>query len=65
MKYILTIIIIFITISCGTNNKESYEELSIMNTLCIDGKLHFSIVDHGVCFYTPVSIEGEHVRCGE
>lgn len=64
MKYIFIIIILLFSISCDSNSDDcSFDELKIMNTVCIDGILNFSIVDNGVCFYAPVSIEGEIVRC--
>ena len=64
MKYIFITFILLFSMSCGSDSKnDKYAELQIMNTVCIDGILNFSIVDNGVCFYTPVSIEGEIVRC--
>ena len=60
MKAIPIIIFIMLLVSCA--DKEN-EEIQIINTVCIDGVLNFSIVDHGKCFYAPVTIEGEIVRC--
>ena len=64
MKNIFIVLILLFSLSCGPDSKDDkYSELQIMSTVCIDGILNFSIVDHGVCFYAPVSIEGEIVRC--
>jgi hypothetical protein len=53
---------ILILIGCAT---DKHDELSITNTVCIDGVLCFSVTNGLECDYIPVMIDDNKVRCGE
>ena len=53
---------IIILLGCTTDN---HDELSITNTVCIDGVLCFSITNGLECDYIPVLIDGKETRCRE
>ena len=53
---------ILILIGCATDN---HDELSIANTVCIDGVLCFSVTNGLECDYIPVMIDNKTKRCGE
>ena len=53
---------ILILIGCATDN---HDELSITNTVCIDGVLCFSVMNGLECDYIPVMVDDNKARCGE
>ena len=53
---------ILILIGCAT---DKHDELSITNTVCIDGVLCFSVMNGLECDYIPVMVDDNNVRCGE
>lgn len=65
---LLCIILLILAFEFGCSCKDDNqipEELSIMNTVCIDGVLNFSVVNKLECKYEPVIINDNPVPCGE
>ena len=60
MKVLILSILLFI--GCVTDN---HDELEIMNTICIDGVLCFSVMNGLECDYIPVMVNDKKVRCGK
>lgn len=56
------IVCIFI-IDDKVNPPDDHAEIDIMNTVCVEGILNFSIIDGYDCKYVPIKIKGEYVRC--
>jgi len=59
MRLILSLLLFF---GCMSDN---HDEIEIMNTVCIDGFLCFSVTNGLECDYIPVKINDKKVRCGE
>lgn len=69
-KFIIFLwIVYFISCFCifffTDKRSTSYEELSVMNTVCIDGVLNLSVATKYDLDYVPVVIDGKEIRCGE
>ena len=59
---LVCVIILLLFMGC---KEESHDELQLLSTICIDGKLHFSVINAYSCDYVMVEIDGKNVRCGE
>lgn len=55
------IISLFLLIGCKAENID--DEYRIMNTVCIDGFLCFSVTNGFECDYVPVMHNNKKVRC--
>lgn len=52
MRYLILALMIFVSVEIESNVND--DEKQIMNTVCIDGVLQFSVVSKYRCDYVPV-----------
>jgi len=62
MKFIIIIILLFSSLQCGSLTMD--DETQIMNTVCIDGIVNFSIVSGDECIFAPMMDDHYNmIRC--